>query len=355
MSSPNSSVIVLPNPFTPLAFFPPELAFQVSVANNVLVGSLAVMIWDMLNNIGADYKLLTRYRITISMIVYFISRFASLAYLLATTILTSAPVGHCAEIWKGVPWIYPIAVPATSLLFFLRVRAMYGGNKYIVAFFSFMWLAVVGGCLTSTQGVSLIAIGPTDYCINGSLAPYVVASGIIPLVNDTFIFVAITWRLLQNSYAEATLKNGVKNILSGKHLPAFSRALLHDGQAYYLSTVGVNFMTVVIYSIPSVPSVYRSIFGVPNIMLMNVLACRVYRNTKFGVFKEEVTLNTEILAVDRGAPSIPIAFGHSIGLTMRSLGNVSAVDNEEVKRENSGRADELETSEKRPTEAESMV
>jgi len=32
----------LPNPMTPMAFFPPELAFQVSVSIYVLVGSMVV-------------------------------------------------------------------------------------------------------------------------------------------------------------------------------------------------------------------------------------------------------------------------------------------------------------------------
>jgi hypothetical protein len=36
------------------------------------------------------------------------------------------------------------------------------------------------------------------------------------------------------------------------------------------------------FSINSFPIVYRTMFVVPNVMLMNVMACRVFRNTKFG-------------------------------------------------------------------------
>ena len=36
------------------------------------------------------------------------------------------------------------------------------------------------------------------------------------------------------------------------------------------------------FSTNSFPIAYRTMFVVPNVMLMNVMACRVFRNTKFG-------------------------------------------------------------------------
>ncbi len=35
---------MLPNPFTPLAFLPPEMAYQSTVANSATVGALSVRI-----------------------------------------------------------------------------------------------------------------------------------------------------------------------------------------------------------------------------------------------------------------------------------------------------------------------
>ncbi|KAF8800060.1 hypothetical protein BYT27DRAFT_7236154 [Phlegmacium glaucopus] len=297
MSSINgTSPLELPNPYTPLAFFPPDVAYQISVSIHTLVAALVVMIWDMLNNINSDYRLLTQYRIVFPTIAYFISRFATLGYLLASTIILTAPIGHCVEIWRGVPWLFVIAVPATSLLFFFRVRAVYNNNIYVTVFFFFMWLAVLGGSVTSTQGVTLIPLGPTDYCTNGNMEAYVIVSGIIPLVNDTLVFIAITWRIIHGSRYEHTGTGGMWSFIFGKHLPAFSRSILHDGQVYYLSTVGLCFLTVTLYTIKSVPAVYRSAVGIPNVMLINVMACRVYRNTKFGIFREttvDMVLPTE--------------------------------------------------------------
>jgi len=102
---------------------------------------------------------------------------------------------------------------------------MYENNIYVTLFFAFMWLAVVGGSVTSTQGVTLIPLGPTNYCTNGKLDAYVIASGIIPLVNDTLVFIAITWRLIHGS-PNARLSartGGMWPLFFGNHLPAFSR------------------------------------------------------------------------------------------------------------------------------------
>lgn len=112
---------------------------------------------------------------------------------------------------------------------------MYNNNLYVTLFFSFMWLAVVAGSVTSTQGVTLVPLGTTNYCTNGSMDEYVIASGIIPLVNDTLVFIAITWRLVRGSRRESTRTGGSTwSFIFGKHLPAFSRSLLQDGQVYYL-------------------------------------------------------------------------------------------------------------------------
>lgn len=99
-----------------------------------------------------------------------------------------------------------------------------------------MWLAVLAGCIAVSQGVTGANIGLTKYCINHAYEPYIGAGGIIPLVNDTFVFLAISWRLMMNAQMELGVKTGVKvkALVLGEYLPAFSRTVFQDGQAYYL-------------------------------------------------------------------------------------------------------------------------
>ncbi len=63
MSNASEGQIILPNPFTPMAFLPPDLAFQSAIKTYVAVGttavSLTVQIFEMLLSLlitllGAD-------------------------------------------------------------------------------------------------------------------------------------------------------------------------------------------------------------------------------------------------------------------------------------------------------------
>ncbi|KAF4609851.1 hypothetical protein D9613_010431 [Agrocybe pediades] len=323
----NGTIPALPNPFTPMAFLPPDLAFQVTISTYILIGSCGIMVWDILNNLPSDIRLLKDYRITYPTIVYFISRLGALGYVLASTIFETAPTGNCRVFEKVVDWLFPVAVPFTSLLFFFRVRAIFDNNKFVVAFFGFMWLAVLAGCLTVTQGVTGANIGTTNYCINASLEGYVSAAAIIPLVNDTLVFIAISWRLLMNSHLEANLKDGVRTLVFGVHMPAFSKSLLQDGQAYYLTTVTTSLMTVIMLYIKAVPVSYQTMFTVPNIMLMNIMACRVFRNTKFGIFRENTYSSARYKSTvkdDKFAVPLSLTSGGTAGRNGRQVrGQVS--------------------------------
>ena len=133
--------------------------------------------------------------------------------------------------------LFFLSVTSTYLLFFFRTRAVFDMNPFIVAFFAALWLAVVAACLTVIIGVDGVNIGSTRYCIDGEVKSYVTMATVIPLINDTCVFLAISWRLFCNSSARPTLKDGLRVLIFGDYLPRFSKAMLHDGQAYYLLLV----------------------------------------------------------------------------------------------------------------------
>ena len=105
----------------------------------------------------------------------------------------------------------------------------------MVLFFFTLWLGVLGGSLTISIGVLGGSIGPTNYCQNSFVPTYAWLAYILLLVFDTLVFAAITWRLAQNARLEnPNLSQKFKIAIFGKHLPSFSKALLQDGQMYYL-------------------------------------------------------------------------------------------------------------------------
>ena len=87
--------------------------------------------------------------------------------------------------------------------------------------------------------VSNTQAGMTPICINQGTDAFIVSSIIIPLINDTLVFLAISWRLSRVSYDPYTLKtaSGIKFFIFGDYLPGFSKAMFRDGQAYYLLAI----------------------------------------------------------------------------------------------------------------------
>ena len=143
---------------------------------------------------------------------------------------------NCVYTKKAVSALLSFALPSTALLFFLRARAVFSMNPFAVPFFGVLWLGVLAGCLTTIPGISGVNIGPTSYCITGVIKTYSVAATVTPLINDGIIFFAISWRLCHNTLAQnRTVKNGVRTMVFGDHLPVFSRSMLQDGQIYFLS------------------------------------------------------------------------------------------------------------------------
>ncbi|KAF9043101.1 hypothetical protein BJ165DRAFT_1348359 [Panaeolus papilionaceus] len=322
----------LPNPFTPMAFLPPDLAFQVMIALYTIVGSLAVMIWDIVTHLGDDYRLVTKYRIGPSTVVYFVSRYewSCLAYLLMLAIMETAPVDNCGRI-RWIQILFPVAIPSTALLFFFRVQALYERNKWIVGFFSISWLSVVAGCLTPVFGVRGSNIGITKYCINSSVEKYVAAAALAPFINDTLVFLATTYRLMQNSHADDGLKNKAKVAFFGHKLPVFSKAVLQDGQAYYITIITLNLITSVLFFNTSIPLVFRSFIGVPNIVLMNSMACYVFRKIKFGIFRETTTLNLSLSTARPYGSAIMFPNNHTTTLDVANpRGGIQVITTTEV-------------------------
>ncbi|KAJ8518268.1 hypothetical protein ONZ45_g4624 [Pleurotus djamor] len=279
----SNSSMELPNPTTPLAFLPPTLASQFEVSRYLLVATCGMFAWDVLTNLRNDYKLLTKYPLRPPTVVYFLSRIAAFAYIITGTVFTIGAVGDCQKLQVAIGSCFAAAVPLTSLLFFFRVRAIFNGNPPVVALFSILWLATVAGSITVPFAINGTHIGPTDHCINSGVKPFSSAGIIISTVNDTLVFIFISWRLLETTTFDETWKGRIRSFFQGKGLPAFSQSLLQSGQEYYLITVGGNILTMGMILAPaSLPPVFHAMFTVPNIAIGNSMACRVYRDIRFG-------------------------------------------------------------------------
>ena len=56
----------------------------------------------------------------------------------------------------------------------------------------------------------------------------------------------------------------------------------------------------------SVPTILRTVFWVPNVLMVNIMACRVFRNTIFGKFRE-TEIATSLISKELRGAVIPLS------------------------------------------------
>ncbi|KJA26661.1 hypothetical protein HYPSUDRAFT_1063858 [Hypholoma sublateritium FD-334 SS-4] len=297
---PPNPLALLPNPFTPMAFLPPDIAVQYTINTYVIIAitTASLQIWDTISHLLDDYHLVRRNKVHLAMIVYFTSRAATLVYMLGYTVLSTAPIGRCALFNKIINFFYLISVPSSELLFFLHVRAVFIQNKPAVYFFMFLWICTMLSTMTPIIAAYTVApfinIGPTRYCVGTLVPAYVGASAIVPLINDSILFFSLAWRLQSNVYIGADEKRQFKGVVAGTYLSRLQRALFQNGQAYFLSTVVLNISTVGLVYAKSIPVSYRDIMGFPCIVIMNIMASRIYRNVNSGAFHLKPNVSSNV-------------------------------------------------------------
>ncbi|CAL1702480.1 unnamed protein product [Somion occarium] len=276
----------LPNPLTPLAWLPPDIAGQLEASRYLYAATLGAWIWDVLMALPDEFRMLVTRRASLSDAAYVLARLASGAFITTSFVFQVSAVSDCHALAKAIGWCGAFGLSLNSLLFFFRVKAVFNSSKLITALFAFVWFATFACALTAPFGVDGIHIGTTGNCVNSNVKTFSSAGLIVVAVNDTLVFIAISTRLMMYSLAD-TWVDRFKTFFSGKGMGHMSRALLQTGQLYYLVTVGVNIVAMVVILTPSVPPVLRAMFAIPNVALQNAMACRVFRLIKLGMITDK--------------------------------------------------------------------
>ncbi|KAF9440965.1 hypothetical protein P691DRAFT_800662 [Macrolepiota fuliginosa MF-IS2] len=205
----------------------------------------------------------------------------SVIYILNITRPVAVPVGNCDLIYIISGCFCILSISSSSFLFLRRVQAVYADNRWVQWFFFILWLVYCGLEFT-------VPIG-TRHCIDSETSHYVLAGAFSPIIFDTLVFLAISFKV-GSSHTTQDTRVTRDTLVSGKALPRLSRAVLQGGQQYYLITAGsVSVIPGVILCLPSTSPMYRNMFAYPEVALAASMAYRVYRNIK--LFDRKVELS----------------------------------------------------------------
>ncbi|KZP12862.1 hypothetical protein FIBSPDRAFT_1049788 [Athelia psychrophila] len=191
--------------------------------------------------------------------------------------LLAARVTHCNVFWNVEMSVIVLASSATSLLFLLRVRAVYEKSTPITAIFGILWIAIPVSCV-------LVGIAGKPFQTRSGLCglrEVQTRSTIflwVKAVYDTSVFAAITLRVISRSKADRVQAPKLSSWQSwrGIGMPKIFRALLHGAHQFYFVTIGVTLMGACAILLPIDP-IDRVGLTRPSLAVESIMACRVFR------------------------------------------------------------------------------
>ncbi|TFK47489.1 hypothetical protein OE88DRAFT_1738410 [Heliocybe sulcata] len=261
--------------------------FELQVTCYVYVATVTAFFYDWLLGMREEVALVSR-KVNITIAVYWISKLSAGGFITTTMVLLVYPVGtseRCQAVQEALAWCYVVAAPSIALLFFFRVSAVFQTNPRVRAVFAFLWACVVAAAFTVPFSVTVAEIADTRRCVDLDVASFSSSTVIVNWINDSLVFLAISWRLMRFSTVGDTWRDRLRSFISGAGFSRLSRSLLQGGQMYYLATVGFSIVTIIGLLAP-IPAVYHALFTIPNLALQNAMACRVYRQLRLGIIQE---------------------------------------------------------------------
>lgn len=304
MTPTNNSTLAPTTPVNaPLTLLPEAAPHQIQLAQFLVVATAGAWFWDYLISIIEEYVMLSTHRIRLPDVCYYLSRLSTAALIILSLIFVSGPSTHCQSLSIAAASCGAFAMPLNSILFFFRARAIYTDSKWTKIFFCLLWLCTLGS-FTAPFSISSAASGGGGPCIGTNVKRSFSTGLIIIGIHDTIIYLAISIRLTTRSatFCQGNMVGGtspnssvvVKTFVRGYGMSRLSKVLLTSSQLYYLATVTVNLICMIVIFNPSVPAIYHMMLSIPNVTIQNAMACRVYRQLKIGWISEGAS--TSIIA-----------------------------------------------------------
>ncbi|KAJ3487295.1 hypothetical protein NLI96_g3641 [Meripilus lineatus] len=199
-----------------------------------------VWAWDSLINIADDVKMFQKFKFSLLDIVYILSRVTVFGFL-TTSVYFQTPhpeFSDCHANGRAMLWLYALSIPPNSYLFVIRIRAVFRDSRVIQGAFVCVWLAVVAASLHQ------------PFCARFS-ADCVLGTQVLG--------------------ANASESSSVQEAC-------------HTSRHCYCAPV--SNITLAILLTPLVPPAYRALTIIPNTVVFNIMACRVYREVKLGMIDD---------------------------------------------------------------------
>ncbi|THU81160.1 hypothetical protein K435DRAFT_937773 [Dendrothele bispora CBS 962.96] len=202
-----------------------------------------------------------------------------------------------------------LVVGSTFGLFYLRARAICLDHPLVRSLLLTLWLAIVG---SSSVAFFVLNAAPSankwvSSCIinldhfNASAAVALTA-----MVHDTAVFVAISWKMYKFVHPSRSGSHRAVTLFIPSPTASSSlwKCILQDGQIFYLISLFWEVLVTILTLMSSIGSYYRFFMLSAHLIIVNSMACHVFRNVRLGRFREEV-FSSNLNVGSRGGLTAP--------------------------------------------------
>ncbi|KZP10255.1 hypothetical protein FIBSPDRAFT_1051424 [Athelia psychrophila] len=270
-----------------------KAVLRLQVVDYVFAANFAAYVYDWLLSFSDELEIVSGSGLSLSIAIYFLSRISQVSQMCFLVAFRSVPATeetpNCTFLAAMIGVCAVMSLASTSFLFFLRVRAVYLRSRYATALFGALWIVTVSSTIWAST--TLRAEHNSSPAVNGGCIMTGLQAVPSPLtstfVNDTLIFLAISYRLTTNAVTDGGRRSRLMTIVKGKGLYSLSQLMLQTGQLYYFSTFLYFFVNLAIIWIPFVPPGVQPILITIHSGFTNIMACHVFRGVALGMIHME--------------------------------------------------------------------
>ncbi|THU81767.1 hypothetical protein K435DRAFT_692853, partial [Dendrothele bispora CBS 962.96] len=278
------------------------------------------LIWDILWHLVDDYRMVSKGPFKAPIVVYFVSRHILIWDILWHLVDDYRPAGidincHIAAVFLET--FFVLVVGSTLGLLYLRARAICLDHPLVRSLLLTLWLATVGSSSVAffvvnaapspDKGLSSCTIVFNHFSTGAAVA-------LTAMVHDTAVFVAISWKMYKFIHPSRSGNHKAVTffILSPTASSSLWKCILQDGQIFYLISLFWEVLVTILALMSSIGPYYRFFMLSVHLIIVNSMACHVFRNVRLGRFREVIFSSNAMVGSRGGLTASTVHFAPNI-------------------------------------------
>ncbi|KZP10718.1 hypothetical protein FIBSPDRAFT_937929 [Athelia psychrophila] len=247
-------------------------------AKYIVISAMTCLTWDWMLSVVEEYRMVKKCGLSIAVAVYFLARISMTVNFVLIIIFQSSLLGCTSLFIAMIATMTGIGAAADSYIFFLRVRAVCNNSRTVTLIFGAGCLTVAATNIALPFSIHASRLMDAHRCYYSSTEAWSTVNLWVRAAYNSAVFITISARIASYGirHQPSQHKRRVQAFFSAEELPCIFRNLLHGGQFFYFSTIGLTLVAAVMAVLP-LSSIWRAILSNPSLASETIMTCRIFR------------------------------------------------------------------------------